>query len=105
MRFVETTVFTKQVVELLADDEYQALQSALILRPDQGALIPGGGGLRKIRWAAKGAGKRGGLRAIYYWYRPDETILMLFAYSKNEQSDLSRVQLKVLRQFVEREYL
>jgi hypothetical protein len=104
MRFVETAVFTKQVVELLADDEYRALQSSLIVRPEQGAVIPGGGGVRKIRWGAKGAGKRGGLRAIYYWYRPDETFLMLFAYSKNMRSDLPPGQLKTLRQFVEREF-
>ena len=104
MRFVETAVFTKQVIDLLADDEYRALQSSLIVRPEQGALIPGGGGVRKIRWGLKGAGKRGGLRAIYYWYRPDETFMMLFAYAKNAMSDLTPGQLKALRQFVESEY-
>jgi hypothetical protein len=104
MRFVETPVFTKQVVELLADDEYRALQSSLIMRPEQGAVIPGGGGVRKIRWGVKGTGRRGGLRAIYYWYRPDETFMMLFAYPKSMQDNLTPGQLKILRQYVEREY-
>lgn len=104
MRFVETTVFTKQVIGLLADDEYRALQASLILRPEQGAVIRGSGGLRKVRWGARGAGKRGGIRVIYYWFLPGETFLMLFAYPKNVQDDLTPEQLKVLRQFVEKEF-
>ena len=104
MRFVETTVFTRQIADLLTDDEYRDLQVALILRPEQGTLIRGSGGLRKVRWRAKGAGKRGGLRAIYYWLRPTETFLMLFVYAKNVQDDLTRAQLKTLRRLVEKEY-
>jgi len=56
---------TSQVIGLLADDEYRALQAPLILRPEQGAVIRGSGGLRKVRWGARGAGKRGGIRLIY----------------------------------------
>ncbi len=104
MRFVETTVFTRQIVGLLTDDEYRAMQAALVLRPEQGALIKGSGGLRKIRWGAKSAGKRGGIRAIYYWFLPDETILLLFAYPKNVQADLSPEQVRLLRQVVEKEF-
>ncbi len=66
MRFVETSIFSKQVKELLEDEEFRGLQLALLLRPEQGAVIPNSGGLRKIRWGAKGKGKRGGIRAIYY---------------------------------------
>ena len=104
MRFVETTVFTAQVVGLLGDDEYRALQASMIVRPDQGALIRGSGGLRKVRWGVKGRGKRGGVRVIYYWWRPDETFLMLFLYAKNVQDDLEPAQLRALGQFVEKEY-
>jgi hypothetical protein len=85
IRFVETTVFTKQVIDLLAgstDDEYRALQAALILRPEQGAVIRGSGGPQKVRWGARGAGKRGGIRVIYYWFLPGETFLMRFAYPR-----------------------
>jgi len=55
-------VFTELVGENMADDDYRALQTALLLRPEQGPIIPGSGGLRKIRCGAKGGGKRGGLR-------------------------------------------
>jgi hypothetical protein len=67
MRFVETPVFTAAISGLIDDEAYRRIQTALVLRPEQGPVIPGSGGLRKIRWARRGAGKRGGLRIIYYW--------------------------------------
>ena len=103
MRFVETPVFTKRVKDLLPDEEYRALQTALLLRPEQGPIIKGGGGLRKVRWAPKGVGKRGGVRVIYYW-RPDERVFyMLFAYAKTVQEDLTTDQLRVLARIVREE--
>ena len=77
---------------------------ALVLHPDLGAVIPGSGGLRKVRWTSRGRGKRGGVRAIYYWTVVNDKILMLFMYAKNEQDDLTPEQLKVLRRIVEEEY-
>jgi mRNA-degrading endonuclease RelE of RelBE toxin-antitoxin system len=71
-RFVETTVFTRALRALVPDDDYRALQMALMLRPEQGALIRGSGGLRKIRWGGSGRGKRGGIRVIYYWDDDEE---------------------------------
>ena len=73
MRFVETRVFTELVCRNLDDHEYRALQSSLLLRPEQGPVIPGAGDLRKIRWGAKGGGKRGGFRLIYFWDKPSAT--------------------------------
>jgi hypothetical protein len=52
----------------------------------------------------RGVGKRGGIRVIYYWFAPNETFLMLFAYLKTVQSDLTPGQLRVLRKIVEEEY-
>jgi hypothetical protein len=66
MRFIETPVFTRVVVELLGDEQYCSLQLALFLRPGLGPVIRGSGGLRKLRWSRPGAGKRGGLRVIYF---------------------------------------
>jgi len=100
MRFVETPIFTMDVVALLDDDEYRSLQLALVLRPEQGAVIPGSGGLRKLRWGAKGKGKRGGCRVIYSWDKMRETFYMLFVYAKNVQDDLTPAQLKLLRRLV-----
>jgi hypothetical protein len=104
MRFVETPVFTKRAKDLLPDEAYRTLQVALMLRPEQGPLIKGGGGLRKVRWAAKGVGKRGGVRVIYYW-RPNERVFyMLFAYAKTAQEDLTMDQLRVLARIVREEF-
>jgi mRNA-degrading endonuclease RelE of RelBE toxin-antitoxin system len=101
MVFIETPIFTKLVKELLSDEEYRSLQEALLLRPEAGDVIPGGGGLRKIRWRMSGKGKRGGIRVIYYWDTPDDIIYMLTVYKKNAQENLTANQLKVLRQLVE----
>ena len=102
MIFIETTIFTRLVQDLLTDDEYRALQTALILQPDLGPVIPGGGGLRKIRWTAGGKGKRGGVRVIYYLATFDR-ILMVYVYSKGKQDDLTPDQLKRLRRIIEEE--
>lgn len=104
MRFVETPIFTKKLKSLLADDDYRALQVALMLRPEQGPLIKGGGGLRKVRWAPHGTGKRGGVRLLYFWHPDEEVIYMLFAYGKSHQEDLTPEQLRVLARVVREEF-
>lgn len=80
------------------------MQLALLAHPDMGAIIPRSGGLRKVRWSMSRRGKRGGVRAIYYWVVVDDQILMLFMYPKNEKDDLTPQQLKVLREIVEKEF-
>ena len=104
MRFVETPVFTSSVRRHLDDEQYRALQWALLLRPEQGLLIPGGGGLRKIRWGTEGRGKRGGVRTIYYWAVEEHVCYMLFVYAKNEQGDLTPAQAKTLARLVREEF-
>jgi len=104
MIFKETTVFTKQVKRLLDAESYRLLQLRLVADPEGGALIPGTGGLRKIRWQGSGRGKRGGVRAIYYWATKDDVLLMLQAYPKNERDDLSVEQKKVLVALVKEEF-
>jgi hypothetical protein len=104
MRFVETPIFTAEIRALVGDEEYRALQIALLLRPEQGPVIPGSGGLRKVRWAAPGRRKRGGLRVIYCWQPAEKTFFMLFAYAKSVQEDLTAAQLKALRRVVREEF-
>ena len=104
MVIVETSIFTRQVLKQLSDDEYHKLQVVLANRPNAGVLIQGSGGLRKIRWTTQGRGKRGGVRIIYYWAVKQERVLMLFLYPKNERGDLTPEQLKILRAIVEEEY-
>jgi hypothetical protein len=104
MIIIETSVFTRQVQKLLTNDEYHRLQLALVEHPDLGAIIEGSGGLRKVRWARSGHGKRGGVRVIYYWAVEQNRLLMLLMYAKSERDDLSREQLQLLRKVVEAEY-
>ena len=102
--FKETSFFTRQTADLLSDEELTALQWALIANPESGDLIRGSGGLRKLRWAGSGRGKRGGLRIIYYWHVSGSVILLLLAYPKNEQENLSTDQLKILKSIIENEF-
>jgi hypothetical protein len=104
MVIIETSVFTRQIQKLLIDDEYANLQANLVRRPDTGVVIPGSGGLRKLRWGLAGRGKRSGVRVIYYWAVKQDQLLMLLMYPKNVQDDLTPEQVRTLRRIVETEY-
>ena len=102
MLFIETPVFSRSLEGLLDDEGYRVLQTELSANPAAGDLIPGGGGIRKYRFALTGRGKRGGARLIYYWQVAADRIFMLLAYAKNRQDDLTPDELAVLRQLVKR---
>ena len=104
MRFVETHVFTAAIRRHLDDERYRQLQIALMLRPEQGSVIQGSGGLRKVRWATTGGGKRGGLRVIYYWAPRDQAFCMVYVYTKSEQGDLTPAQARQLGRIVREEF-
>jgi hypothetical protein len=104
VRFIETPIFTEDVSNELSLEEYRQMQVALMLRPEQGAVIRGSGGLRKVRWGRSGKGKRGGLRGIYYWEAKSETFYMLTIYRKSKQENLSPGQLRILRRLVAEEF-
>jgi len=104
MILIETPIFTRRIQAILSDEEYRFLQIQLINKPASGKIIRGSGGLRKLRWSAGGHGKRGGIRVIYYWFVLQDTLLLLFAYSKSEQDELTPEQLKQLKKDVEGDY-
>ena len=104
MVFLETHAYTRIIKNLLNDDEYRELQHALVENPALGDLIRSSGGLRKLRWARQGTGKRGGIRTIYYWAVSKDQILMVFAYPKNELEDLSDRQLAELAKLAKKEF-
>lgn len=96
MVFVELATFARRLPDLLDEAAYLALQLHLLARPDAGAVIPRGKGLRKVRWAAKGHGKRGGARVIYFWQTADGRIYLARIYAKNEREDLTADELKAI---------
>lgn len=97
MRFVETSIFTRKIVLLLPEEAYRLLQAELAANPEGGDVIPGGGGIRKYRFALPGMGKRGGGRLIYYFQNEVGVIFMLLAYAKGRQVSLTSEQLAELR--------
>ena len=100
MVFVELTPFIGFRAEHWTDEDLRGLQNFLLVTPDAGDVIPGGSGLRKLRWSAQGRGKRGGARVIYYWHVPGERIYLIYAYAKSVQADLTREQIKALAQLM-----
>ena len=100
MEFIETPTFSRAVCELMDDDEYRAAQNRLIDTPACGDLIQGGGGIRKLRVAALGRGKSGGVRFIYYWKKNEYQIYMLLAYSKSRKDSLTEQETAILRDLV-----
>jgi mRNA-degrading endonuclease RelE of RelBE toxin-antitoxin system len=98
--FRETKAFTREVLSLFSEDEYFAFQNYLLENHSLGDVIPGGGGLRKIRWRAKGKGKSGGVRIIYFLALEKGYIYLLAIYAKNRQTDLDKEQLKRLAEQV-----
>ena len=99
--FVETPLFTRLVYDDLTDDEYLKLQQALAENPETGDLIPGSGGVRKLRWAGQGRGKRGGIRIIYYVRTRQGVIWMLTLYAKNVVDNIPPHTLRKIRQEIE----
>lgn len=99
--FIETGLFTRLVQEYLTDDEYLRLQRQLMREPEAGAVVRGSGGVRKLRWAAPGRGKRGGYRVIYFVRRTNNIIWMLTIYPKNVADSIPAHVLKQIRKEIE----
>src|SRR5579863_8271710 len=89
---------------LLSDEEYGAFQSRLAANPGLGALIKGGGGVRKIRVAVGSRGKSGGARVIYYWAVRKDLILLLYVCPKNATADLTPREVSQLARLVKKEF-
>jgi len=101
LMFVETPLFSRLVYDYINDVEYAALQGELAQRPDSGTVVPGSGGVRKIRWGVAGRGKSGGVRVIYFARTHLGKIWMLTIYAKNEMGNISPNALRKIRQELE----
>jgi len=104
IEFIRFPTFERHSAKLFTEDDILELEVALALNPTAGDLIPGGRGLRKLRRPLRGHGKRGGARVIYYHVTAQGKILLIAAFAKNVQSDLSRDQLQQLSQIVKSEF-
>jgi hypothetical protein len=99
--FIETREFQARWKELgLGDEETRDLQEYLLEHPDSGPLIPGTGGVRKLRWTRAGRGKSGGVRVIYIDMTTRDTIWLITAFGKSEKADLSESEKKGIKSFV-----
>lgn len=101
LSFIETRLFSQLVGEYLSDDEYASLQKTLVANPQAGPLIPGSGGVRKIRWAVRGRGKRGGVRVIYYAKIREGVIWMLTIYPKNVAENIPAHVLRKIKEEID----
>ena len=100
LEFIETSVFTRMILQLMTDDEYAAMQRVLMDDPERGPLIKAGGGIRKLRYGIEGQGKSSGVRVIYYWLKEDGQIYMLLVYPKSAKYTLSDSEIAILRNLV-----
>ncbi len=101
--FIETPFFTKIIEHYLSDDKYAELQVYLDEHPEAGDIIRGSGEVRKLRWAAQGRGKRGGLRVLYYVRRAEDQIWMLTLYAKNVKESIPAHVLRQIKEAIENE--
>ena len=101
LTFIESKLFTSLIQQYLPDDEYSALQQALVAKPDAGEVIRGSGGVRKLRWGVAGRGKRGGIRVIYYLRSHQDEVWMLTVYAKNEEASISGHILKKIKEEID----
>ncbi len=88
MEFIESSLFTRLIYEYLTDDEYLGLQGFLVKYPEIGVVVPGSGGVRKLRWGTLAKGKRGGVRVIYYFRKRNNEVWMLTIYGKSEVENI-----------------
>lgn len=103
--FVEAPAFSRYRDQYLDDEGFAELQLLLAANPESGDVVPGAGGIRKLRWKdpRRKKGKRGGLRVIYYCFLSDEEIWLLTLYDKDEASDLTKREKEQLRRALEAE--
>jgi len=97
---IETKEFEERSERLLEEQERTALFAYLAQHPDAGVVIPETGGVRKVRWAGRGKGKRGGVRVIYYFHNLDMPLVLITLYAKGQKSDLTAQEKKQIRRAI-----
>ena len=98
---IETPLFVRYAAEVWDDEERDAFVDWIARHPDSGDLIPGTGGLRKVRWSRAGMGKRGGARAVYFIRTNKDELVLLLAYGKAKFDNLSADYLRRLKEAID----
>jgi len=100
MTVVETPFFLRKAAGLLTDEERAQMVEFIATHPEDGDIMPESGGVRKLRWAAKGKGKSGGVRVIYYFYNDTFPIFLLTLYTKSQKANLTKAERNDLKSLV-----
>jgi hypothetical protein len=100
MAVVETKEFLKQAKPLMSDSEPAGAVAFVGANPEAGEIIPETGGVRKIRWALEGMGKRGGARVIYYYHNERLPVFLLSAYAKSRKASLNKAERNAMKRLV-----
>jgi hypothetical protein len=100
MTVVETPFFLRKAADLIDDSERSELVAILAANPEAGDVIAETGGVRKIRWAASGRGKRGGVRVIYYFHSESLPLFLLTVYAKNQKANLTHAERNDLKKLI-----
>ena len=100
MHLFYTSTYRRAIRKLLSEDARQNMEAAIVAEPGAAPVIAGTGGIRKLRWRGSGRGKRGGVRAVYFWNAGPGAIYMLAAYAKADQDDLTAADRKALTRLV-----
>ncbi len=91
---VELPDFARDAARIWSESECAEFTDYIARHPEAGAIVQGTGGVRKVRWAAKGKGKRGGARVIYFFYAPDIPLYLVAAYAKGERENITQADRK-----------
>ena len=100
MHIYVTRTYERTIRKLLSEEARKEMETAIVAAPDAAPVIRGTAGIRKLRWAGSGRGKRGGIRVIYFWHAVPEAIYMLTAYAKGRQDDITATDKKALSRLV-----
>jgi hypothetical protein len=94
----ETPLFVRQAEAVWDDDERVEFVTFIAANPAAGDVIPGTGGVRKVRWSRAGTGKRGGVRVVYFYHDADRPLYLLMVYAKARQEDLTSTEKRSVRE-------
>jgi hypothetical protein len=97
---VEMDEFLVSTRKLMDDEEREALVDYLAYHPAAGVVVPGTGGVRKLRWGLEGRGKRGGARVIYFYHDMEMPLYLISAFAKNRRENLSQAEINFMRKLV-----